>query len=132
MDYRILGPLEVLDNGRSIDIGPKQQRTLLALLVLNANRVVTSERLLEELWGDDAHGRENTLWVLISRLRSALDPDRQAHSKEDVLITKDHGYSLAADINDIDAHRFEVAINEGRQLLLDDPAAAAERLRSGL
>ncbi len=132
MEYRILGPLEVLDEGRSIDVGPKQQRDLLGLLLLNAHRVVSTERILEELWGEEAHGKENTLWVYISRLRSALEPEREARSSSKLLVTKDHGYSLLVDSDDVDSHQFENAVEIGRSLLKDDPSAAAEQLRIGL
>ena len=76
VEFRILGPIEVVDNGRSIDLGSPQQRGLLALLLVHANRVVTTDRILEELWGDDAAGKENALWVYVSRLRSVFEPDR--------------------------------------------------------
>jgi len=132
VEYRLLGPLEVLDDGTPIDIGPKQQRALLALLLLHANRVVTTERILEELWGEEAHGKEKTLWVYISRLRSALEPEREAGSKTELLITRDHGYSLTIESEDLDSHRFEQAAERGRSLMRDDPAAAAAQLQSGL
>ena len=73
MDFRILGPLEVVRNGESVDVGPHRQQSLLALLLLHANRVVPTDRILDELWGDDADGKENALWVYVSRLRGALE-----------------------------------------------------------
>src|SRR5580765_1208230 len=54
MEYRVLGPLEVLDTGGPLPLGGGKQRTLLALLILNANQVVPRERLIDELWGDEA------------------------------------------------------------------------------
>jgi len=132
LDYRILGPLEVSANGELIDIGPKQQRTLLGLLLVNANRVVSTERILEELWPDDAVGKEKTLWVYISRLRSALEPDRPARARSSVLVTKDHGYTLLVDAADIDGSRFEKAAQAGSALIRDEPRAAATLLREGL
>lgn len=50
MEFRILGPLEVLDGGESIDLGPFKQRSLLALLLINANEVVSTDRIIEALW----------------------------------------------------------------------------------
>ena len=76
VEFRILGPLELIQDAELLDAGPHKQRSLLALLLLHANRVVTTDRLLEELWGDDALGKENALWVYISRLRSILEPGR--------------------------------------------------------
>ncbi len=132
MDYRILGPLEVLDDGEAIDIGTPQQRALLANLLLQANRVVATERILEGLWPRDPAGKEATLWVYISRLRSILDPDREGDRKSSVLVTHDHGYSLVVGPDEIDAHRFEELAQQGSDLLREDPAAAADVLRSAL
>ena len=98
---------------------------LLALLVINANRVVTTDRILEELWGEDAAGKENALWVYISRLRSAL-------GDENTVVTRDHGYSLIVDEDRLDARRFEAAIAEGRAALRQDPERAASLLTEGL
>ncbi len=132
MEYRLLGPLEVVDDGVPVDVGSRQQRALLALLLANINRVVSTERLLEELWPDDFEGKEKTLWVYISRLRSALEPDREARGENTVLVTRDHGYSLVTDPSSIDAHRFEVMAEHGRSLLRDDPQAASRELRAAL
>jgi predicted ATPase/DNA-binding winged helix-turn-helix (wHTH) protein len=125
MEFRILGPLEVVEDGEPIDVGPRKQRSLLALLVISANRVVRTDRILEELWGDDAEGKERTLWVYISRLRSVL-------GGHEILVTRDHGYSLVVDPNTIDARRFETAASEGRALIKDDPTAASARLSDAL
>jgi len=69
---------------------------------VNHNRVVATDRILEELWGDDAHGKENALWVYISRLRSVLDE----HSTRPVLVTKDHGYSVDIEPDSLDSYLF--------------------------
>jgi len=132
MEYRILGPTEALDGDVRVDIGSRQQRALLALLLLNVNRVVSTERILEEIWPAEPVGKEKTLWVYVSRLRSALEPDRPAHGKNTVLVTKDRGYSLRVDAEDIDAHRFESAVKRGRSLVVDDPSSAATVLQEAL
>ena len=132
MEYRILGPTEVLDGGVSVDVGSRQQRALLALLLMNVNRVVSTERILEEFWPDDPDGKERTLWVYISRLRSALEPDREAHARNTVLLTRDHGYSLRADEDDIDIYVFERAVERGRSLVADDPSGASDVLRAAV
>jgi predicted ATPase/DNA-binding SARP family transcriptional activator len=125
MEFRVLGPLEVVEGGEQIDVGARKPRVLLALLLINANRVVTTDRILEEMWGDDAHGKENALWVHVSRLRSVL-------GGHEVLVTRHHGYSLLVSSDAIDAHRFEVAANEGHALIEDDPVAASARLNEAL
>ncbi len=123
MEFRLLGPLEVVDEGEPIDLGPRKQRALLCLLLLHANRVVTTNRILEELWGDDAGDKERALWTVISRLRSALEPDRDGHGESSVLLTRDHGYLLQLDPSSIDLNRFEADLQEARQLLQSDPGA---------
>ncbi|HVR78622.1 MAG TPA: BTAD domain-containing putative transcriptional regulator [Acidimicrobiia bacterium] len=125
MEFRILGPLEVADNGEPLHVGARKIRMLLALLVINANRVVTTDRILEELWGDDAEGKEKALWVYISRLRAAL-------GDEEVIVTRDHGYALVVEEDDLDVHQFESATIAGRALVKQDPSAASRVLREGL
>ncbi len=125
MNFGILGPLEAVDEDRPIVIGGRKLQVLITLLILNANRVVTTDRLLDELWGDDADGREKTLWVYISRLRAALG-ERQ------ILVTHDHGYSLLVGPDDLDAARFEAMVVQGRALVHDDPGRASQLLGDAL
>jgi basic membrane lipoprotein Med (substrate-binding protein (PBP1-ABC) superfamily)/DNA-binding SARP family transcriptional activator/energy-coupling factor transporter ATP-binding protein EcfA2 len=129
VEYRMLGPLEVIKDGASLDLGPHKQRSLLALLLVNANHTVTTDRILEELWGDEAEGKENALWVYISRLRSALGEE---HGEAKALLTKDGGYSLAVDPPSIDSLRFESEAVSGRAAMKDDPEAASEVLGRAL
>ncbi len=132
MEFRILGPLEVINNGKTVDLGPPQQRALLALLLVHANRVMTTDRILEELWGEDAAGKENTLWVYVSRLRSAFEPTRVDRGQSNVLLTRGHGYVLSVDEASIDARAFEEAVSKGLSLVKDDPEVASEMLSQAL
>ena len=132
MEFRILGPLQALSDGAPVDLGPHKQRSLLALLLLSANRVVSTDRILEELWGDDSAGKEKALWVHVSRLRSALEPARAERGESSVLLTRDHGYVLQVEPDALDAQRFEAAVAEGRGLVRDDPAAASVVLEDAL
>ncbi len=132
MDFRILGPLEALRDGEPIDTGPHKQRSLPALLLINANRVVSTDRILEELWGEEADGKENSLWVYVSRLRSALEPDLADAGQSRTLSTRDHGYVLNVDAGSIDAVQFEQAVTRGRSLLNGDAADASEVLHNAL
>ena len=77
MEFRILGPLEVYDNGRALPVGGAKQRALLAILILHANEVVSAERLLDDLWGDrqPASGAK-ALHVYVSQLRKVIGDDR--------------------------------------------------------
>lgn len=132
VEFRLLGPIEVVDDGQLVDLGPRKQRALLCLLALHANRVVTTDRILEELWGADAVGKENALWVAISRLRSALERESDGRRQRDVLQTRDHGYLLQVDPESIDLVRFEAAVAETRRLIQHGPTQAAERVDAAL
>lgn len=132
MDVRILGPLEVVRDGVALDLGARKQRMLLADLALSAPRVVATDRLLEDLWGGEAAGKENALWVYISRLRAILEPSREQGGTATVLVTRDHGYALAVDEDDVDARRFERAAARGAAALREDPAEASRVLTAAL
>lgn len=130
--FGILGPTVATVGGQTIDLGPPKQRALLALFLIHPNRVITSERILEELWGDAASGKDNALWVYISRLRSLFEPDRTGRGESSILLTKDHGYLLNVDPASIDAFLFEQEASRGHELARTDPAAAAELLSHAL
>jgi DNA-binding SARP family transcriptional activator len=73
MDYRILGPLEVVDQSRPLSLGGSRQRALLALLLLHPNEVVSTDRLLDELWREQPpESGPKAVQVLVSQLRKAL------------------------------------------------------------
>jgi basic membrane lipoprotein Med (substrate-binding protein (PBP1-ABC) superfamily)/DNA-binding SARP family transcriptional activator len=132
VQYRILGPLEVLRDGESLDLGPHKQRSLLALLLLHANRVVSTDRILEDLWGEDAEGKENSLWVYVSRLRGVLEPDRDKATHPQLLVTRAHGYVLNVDPAEIDATQFEREVVRGRSLIREDAEDASQVLHDAL
>jgi DNA-binding SARP family transcriptional activator len=126
MEFRILGPLEVWDQGGEVPLGGPKPRALLALLLLHANEVVSADRLIDELWGEDSPERTAAvLRVNVSRLRKALP--------EDVLTTRTTGYVARVEPDALDLHRFERLVDEGRSLLAGGLAAdASERLRDAL
>src|SRR5713226_7559954 len=77
MDFRILGPLEVLEDGRALDLGGARQRAVVALLVLHANRVVAQEHLIDALWdGEPPETARKALQVYVSQLRKVLGRER--------------------------------------------------------
>jgi DNA-binding SARP family transcriptional activator/ABC-type glycerol-3-phosphate transport system substrate-binding protein len=126
MEFGVLGHLETRRDGLDVPLGSFKQRSLLALLLIHANEVVSTDRIIDELWGDElVTGRQNALWVHISNLRSALEPDRAKRSAGSVLITRTPGYVLQVDPSGIDAWRFERLVAEGRSLLETDPSAAS-------
>src|SRR5947209_5001625 len=107
MEFRILGPLEVLDEGRALTLGGAKQRGLLAVLLLHANEVVSSDRLIDELWGEHVPTTAaKTIQVYVSHLRKAIGPG--------VLVTRAPGYLLRLDPAQLDLHRFEALLREAR------------------
>jgi len=118
MDFRILGPLEVLDDGQQVVLGGSRQRALLALLVIHANETLATERLIDELWGERPPATAaKTLQVHISRLRKTLGTTRTGPESV-MLVTREPGYELRVDPESIDSHRFERLITDGRRALV--------------
>jgi DNA-binding SARP family transcriptional activator len=128
MEYRILGPVEVCLEGRPLPLGGAKQRALLAILLLNANRVVSTDRLVEALWGE--HPPESAghmLHVYVSRWRKAF---QQAGSGGDVLVTLPPGYMLRVESGELDLLQFEDLAERGRVALAEGNAQdAASMLR---
>jgi DNA-binding SARP family transcriptional activator/predicted ATPase len=134
VQYRILGPLEVEESGRLLDLGRRKQRAVLAALIIEANRVVSVDRLIDELWGEEAPAQAAaSLQAYVSNLRRVLEPGRQPRERAQMLVTQPPGYVLRVPPRDIDSVRFAVLAEEGRRLLEEgDPAAGRERLGEGL
>jgi DNA-binding SARP family transcriptional activator len=133
MEFRILGPLEALADGRALAIPSGQQRTLLALLVVNANRVLSPDRIVDEVWGGrlPATGTK-ALAFHVSRLRDALAPGRRPGTPAGGLETEAGGYVLRVDPGAIDAVRFERLAREAHGRLADEPAVAHSMLVEAL
>ncbi len=133
MEFRVLGSLEAVAEGRSLALGAAKQRALLAVLVLNDNRIVSTERLIDALWGEEAaDGAAHTVQVYVSALRKALRvPGLPA--PETILVTQGQGYVLRVEPETIDLHRFERVVGEGRRALAaGEPARAADLLEEAL
>lgn len=129
MKFRILGPLTASCDGESLPLGGERQQVLLALLLVHANELVSTERLIEQLFdGSRAGDAANAVHVAVSRLRKALRDDAG-----EMLLTRRGGYVLELDDDQLDATLFERRLDEGRALLAQaDPAAASTRLREAL
>ena len=104
MDFRILGPLQALDQGRDVAPAGSKRRALLALLLLHVNETVPTDRLIDELWGERPPATAaRTVQAHVSRLRKALAASNGA---SDLIVTREHGYQLALDPERLDSHRF--------------------------
>ena len=113
-DFRILGPLEVVGDHGSIALGGQKQRALLGLLLMRAGEVVATDRLVDQLWGEQPPKTATTsLQNLVSQLRKLLGPD--------LLVTRPPGYVLHVEAERVDLGRFERLVAEAR------PAEALER-----
>ena len=122
MEIRLLGPLEIRDADGVISLPRRQQRALLAALALRAGEVVSTDRLVADLWGESAPASATgSLQNTVSALRKLIG--------RDVLVTQAPGYRLAVPRHDVDVNRFEALLTEARDA---DPAGRAELLRDAL
>ncbi|WP_051552260.1 AfsR/SARP family transcriptional regulator [Nocardioides sp. URHA0020] len=140
-EARILGPVEATVDGRKVVLGSPKQRAVFALLVLNAGRVVSTDRMTDELWGDQTpESPSSSLQVYISRLRRSLRADTEdVQDSQDTqdsgadeataapsvqLLRRGAGYQLDVPESSIDAHRFADLVSSARSLLPHRPPDA--------
>lgn len=120
MEFRILGPIEVLDDGTPIELGAPKQRALLAVLLLHANEVVPADRLVDLVWGEDPpRTAAHSVQIYVSELRKTFEGNGE------VIVTRRPGYLLQADTESIDARRFERLVGEAAAALTDGDQASA-------
>src|SRR5438094_2847093 len=116
VEFRILGSMEVLDEGRRVGLPVGRGRALLALLVLYAGEVVAADRLIDELWGERSPPTANTvIQGLISKLRKLLEPRRAKGGPSGIIQTVGRGYRLAVPPGAVDANRFKRLLDEARR-----------------
>jgi DNA-binding SARP family transcriptional activator/tetratricopeptide (TPR) repeat protein len=122
VEYRILGSLDVRDDGGSaLPLGGVRERSLLAILLLHANEPVTTDRVVDELWGEDPpKAAVKTVQVYVSRLRKVLGAE--------TIVSAPGGYLLRVDTGAIDLHHFEHLSRGGRRALEAGDAASAASL----
>jgi YVTN family beta-propeller protein len=132
--FGILGCLEVSRSGRMVPLGGPRQRAVLALLLLEANQVVSMDRLAEDIWdGHPPAGWATTVQTYVFHLRRALEPDRARGAGGGVLVTRGRGYLLSVNREQLDAARFLDGFTVGRAALdAGRYAEAAEMLRQAL
>jgi DNA-binding SARP family transcriptional activator len=122
MDFRLLGPLEVAGEDGPLALGGIKQRSLLAMLLLHANQVVSTDRLIDALWGaSPPFTCGKSIQVYVSRLRKAMEDNR--------LVTHAPGYVVYLDPTELDLARFEQLVAEARRA---PPESASAKLREAL
>jgi predicted ATPase/DNA-binding SARP family transcriptional activator len=123
VEFSILGPLQVRSDGREVALGATKPRILLLRLLIDANRAVAAERLIEDLWeGEPPRTAEQTLQGYVSQLRKALGADR--------LLTRGGGYELVLESGTLDAEDFETSVAEARhRIAAGEPDNALKHLR---
>ena len=115
LTVHVLGPIEVHRDGVPVDLGGPQQRAVIAHLAVDVGRVVSVERLIDRLWGDDPPRTPlGTLQSYVSRLRRAIEPVRAAGTAPQVLVSEAPGYALRVPPDAVDVHRFMALVNEAR------------------
>jgi DNA-binding SARP family transcriptional activator len=123
IQVRLLGPLEIEHAGRPVAVGGRAQRALLARLLIEPNRTVSVDRLVEDLWGERAPASApKMVQIYVSTLRKVLP--------EGVLVTRSPGYAMEIPPEAVDVHRFERLIGRGRAALASGSAAEASELLS--
>jgi DNA-binding SARP family transcriptional activator len=126
VEYRLLGPLAALDDGRELRLGGARPRGVLAILLLHAGQVVPASRLIDEVWGENApQTAANVVQGYVSQLRKELG--------RDAILTRDPGYLVTAERDSIDLYRFErLAAEASSALEAGNASRASELLREAL
>jgi serine/threonine-protein kinase PknK len=123
----VLGPLEVLVQGQPIQLGGLKQRCILAMLLLDANKVVSAENLYSSLWNEELSEKgRGVLQVHVSTLRKALAPAAVALGRQELIATKSPGYQIALGEAKLDLHVFEANVKQARSAYVGgDPSSAS-------
>jgi DNA-binding SARP family transcriptional activator len=122
VEFRVLGPLEVVDDGRPVPLDRRRLRALLAFFLLHANAPLSTDRLIDEVWGPDPPKTAGaSLQNYISRLRKAIG--------QEAIVSQPPGYLLRVDPERFDLARFERLTTEARDA---EPRERAEKLRAAL
>ncbi|MFG2062375.1 BTAD domain-containing putative transcriptional regulator [Micromonospora sp. NPDC048871] len=128
MQFRVLGPPEVVRDGQVVPLGGPKQRALLVLLLLRPNRFVATDWLVDALWdGRPPPSAEITLRTHVAGLRRAVEPHRSPGEAARVLCSQPKGYQLRVEPDDIDAVRFRRLVDRAADRLSAGAPAVAER-----
>ena len=122
MEFRLLGPFEVVEHERLLQLGGRKQRSLLAVLLLHANEVVSTDRLIDELWAQTPpRTAAKSIQLYVWGLRKELGEGR--------IVTRAPGYLLRVEPSELDLARFEQLLVEARRA---HPKSAAQKVRGAL
>jgi DNA-binding SARP family transcriptional activator len=123
VDFRILGPLEVWHEGRPVDLTGRRQRALLAIMLVNAGAVVSTDRLMDDLWGEEQPDTGGAaLRVRLSQLRKALGDEGS-----ELIVSRPPGYLIRVVPGQLDLQRFERLVGEGERAMAQGDAQDAAR-----
>ena len=130
MEFRVLGALEAGAGAAVAELGPPKQRALLAILVLHVGEIVSIDRLIDLLWGEDPpRTAAHSIQIYVSELRKAIEP----LAGRRLIHTRAPGYQLEATADEVDAKRFEALVAEGMgRIGSGDRVAAIAAFRSAL
>ena len=130
MEFRVLGPLEVRNASGIVPLGAAKERALLLILLLHANEVVSSERLIDQIWGERRpESAAKVIQTYVSHLRRLLEPGRR-HGGPSLILTRPSGYELHLEPGQLDLDRFEALVADARAR--DDAESAVAILREAL
>lgn len=133
VSFRILGPLRVSDARGPVDVGGPKQRAVLALLLINANRPLAPDQLIEAIWGESSPASAKaTLHAYISNLRRAIEPDRPPRAPGGILERNGGGYQLTVCPEHLDSLLFEKLLSQAGALVAADPERSRALLDEGL
>ena len=127
VNFDILGPIGIRNaDGGEVRIPAGRERSLLVLLLINRGEVVSTDRIIEALWGEQPPGTAaKAVQGYVSHLRRVLDPERAAGGADGLLLTRAPGYALRVDADAVDATRFERLAASGSRTLEEGAAAEA-------
>jgi predicted ATPase/class 3 adenylate cyclase len=132
VEFRVLGPVEVVHAGAALALGGAKQRAVLALLVMHAPEAVSAGRLVDELWGERPPSTaQHAVQVYVSGIRKVLR-DACATGDGELLGSSPSGYFLEVEPDRIDARRFERILHEAHSALADEPSRARRLFEEAL
>ena len=127
MEFDVLGPLRVTHEGAPLALGGPQQQTILCVLLVHAEAVVSADRLIDEVWGEEApDSARRTLQSSVARLRKVLNVDAE------LLRGRSPGYILNVAADAVDSRRFAAIVEAAGTMRSEDPTTASEMLRRAL